>query len=129
MHKLRKGFAFWRQEKINMKVTTKLGKMSFSFQLKIVIPQHQHNENFCMRKVLVDFRILVVFFAFWRFIQVIFIKIGRKIYILKIMFAPPQLDNKQVCIQVGCLPPACCPCLPACTGPGRVSAFGGDVCL
>ena len=45
-----------------MKVTTRLGKMSFSFQLKIVTPQHQHTENFCMRKVLVDFRILVVFF-------------------------------------------------------------------
>ena len=40
------------------------------------------------------------------------------------------LTTKQVCIPVGCVPPACCPYLPACTAPGGVcsgwvSAPGG----
>ena len=33
-----------------------------------------------------------------------------------------NLFNKQVCIPVGCVPPACCPYLPACT------AYGAGVC-
>ena len=33
--------------------------------------------------------------------------------------------QKQVCIPVGCVPPVCCPYLPACTAQGKVSAPGG----
>ena len=32
--------------------------------------------------------------------------------------------RKQECIPVGCVPPACCPYLPACTAPGGVPARG-----
>ena len=48
MQQLGKAYAFWRPKKMNTMVTAKLGKMSFSFRLKIVIPQHQHTENFCV---------------------------------------------------------------------------------
>ena len=34
--------------------------------------------------------------------------------------------NTQVCIPVGCLPPACCPYLPACTVQGGLSASRGS---
>ena len=34
-----------------------------------------------------------------------------------------KTDIKQECILVGCVPPACCPYLPACTAPG-----GGGTC-
>ena len=34
---------------------------------------------------------------------------------------------KQECIPVGCLPPACCPYLPACTAPGEVYLVLGGV--
>ena len=33
--------------------------------------------------------------------------------------------NKQYCIPVGCVPPACCPYLPACTAPGGGLRLGG----
>ena len=33
--------------------------------------------------------------------------------------------GKQECIPVGCVPPACCPYLPACTAPGECLLLGG----
>ena len=50
--------------------------------------------------------------------------------------APLENTVWQVCIPVGCLPPACCPYLPACTAPregllpgvGDVCSGGGGVC-
>ena len=33
--------------------------------------------------------------------------------------------NKQYCIPVGCVPPACCPYLPTCTAPGGGLRLGG----
>ena len=35
-------------------------------------------------------------------------------------FSPCNRKKKQVCIPVGCVPPACCPYLPACTVQGNV---------
>ena len=35
-----------------------------------------------------------------------------------------QAEKKQECIPVGCVPPASCPYLPACTAPGGVPARG-----
>ena len=35
------------------------------------------------------------------------------------------LTDEQVCIPVGCVPPAFCPYISACTAPGGVSAPGG----
>ena len=35
---------------------------------------------------------------------------------------------KQECIPVGCVPPACCPYLPACTAPGVYLPEGGCTC-
>ena len=33
--------------------------------------------------------------------------------------------QKRECIPVGCVPPACCPYLPACTAPGGCTCLGG----
>ena len=44
------------------------------------------------------------------------------LYIFKIS------GQKQECIPVGCVPPACCPYLPACTARGCTCA-GGCICL
>ena len=48
----------------------------------------------------------------------------------KFTFKKPEKIMEQDCIPVRCVPPACCPFLPACTGPGGawfrvVSAPGG----
>ena len=41
------------------------------------------------------------------------------------IYALRRLPSEQDCIPVGCVPPACCPYLPACTAPGGgVSAPG-----
>ena len=41
-----------------------------------------------------------------------------------------QTQIKQECIPVGCVPPTCCPYLPACTAPREgVHAHGGFTCL
>ena len=41
-----------------------------------------------------------------------------------------EIDFKQECIPVRCLPPACCLYLPACTAPrGRYTWSGGDLVL
>ena len=37
----------------------------------------------------------------------------------------PQKNGLQECIPVGCVPPACCPYLPACTALGGVPGPGG----
>ena len=53
------------------------------------------------------------------------------------VFAPPPRGNprsamepihKQECIPVGCIPPTCCPYLPACTALRGVPALGGCTC-
>ena len=36
--------------------------------------------------------------------------------------------DKQVCIPAGCVPPACCPYLPACTAGEGVVCYRGCVC-
>ena len=36
-------------------------------------------------------------------------------------------DNKQECIPVGCVPPACCPYLPVCTAPRGMYLVPGGV--
>ena len=38
-----------------------------------------------------------------------------------------QLSQKQECIPVGCVPPACCPYLPACTAPRGCTWSEGDL--
>ena len=48
---------------------------------------------------------------------------------------PTTSKEQQDCIPVGCIPPTCCPYLPACTAPGEVPAWGrgvpvrGSTCL
>ena len=44
--------------------------------------------------------------------------VGKKLLIWNI-------NEKQECIPVGCVPPACYPYLPACTAPGRCTCLGG----
>ena len=39
-----------------------------------------------------------------------------------------KISGKQVCIPVGCVPPTCCPYLPACTAQGGVCSGVGTVC-
>ena len=54
---------------------------------------------------------------------------NTKVSELELVFCSFRIDSKskfivnQVCIPVGCVPPACCPYLSACTAPG-----GGGVC-
>ena len=36
-----------------------------------------------------------------------------------------KISIRQECITVGCVPPACCPYLPACTAGGYLSGLGG----
>ena len=45
------------------------------------------------------------------------------------IFAKKYMNKKKECIPVGCVPPACCPYLPACTGPrGVYPVLGGCAC-
>ena len=51
-------------------------------------------------------------------------------YSISFLYSILQNHQRQECIPVGCVPPACCPYLPACTAPGeRVYLPRGGVYL
>ena len=85
-------------------------------------------KNYKSKNVLVTHGIPVCFSKMIQWIQWIQWQKNQdwKRFDLETVFVASEHLNQQECIPVGCVPPALCPYLPACTAPVGVSASGGS---